>query len=92
MQASDGEEGLARAKTNSFGLVITDLHMQRMGGIALIRELRKLPDYRFTPILMLTTDAAHDLKQEGRLAGATGWLIKPFNPDKLIATIERVAP
>ena len=90
IQASDGLEGLAKAKGLDFRLVITDLHMPKMDGIALIRKLRKLPSYRFTPILILTTEAAVAMKAEGKQAGATGWLVKPFDPDQLLATVDRV--
>lgn len=90
VQAVDGEDGLHKAKGKSFKLVITDLHMPKMNGIALIKELRKTPEYKFTPILMLTTEAAAEMKAEGKGAGATGWLVKPFNPEQLVATVARV--
>jgi two-component system chemotaxis response regulator CheY len=64
--------------------------MPIMDGLSLTRELRKLPNYRFTPILVLTTEAGPEKKQEGRAAGATGWLVKPFNPDQLLATVKKV--
>ncbi len=90
VEAADGEQALALAKTRKVNLVITDVNMPKMDGITLIRELRTLPDYRFTPILMLTTESAPEKKQQGKAAGATGWLVKPFNPDQLIATISKV--
>ena len=90
VEAADGEQALALAKTRKVNLVITDVNMPKMDGITLIRELRSLPDYRFTPILMLTTESAPEKKQQGKEAGATGWLVKPFNPDQLIATINKV--
>ena len=76
MEASDGVEALELAKKNDFGLVISDVNMPRMDGISLIKELRTLPDYRFTPLLMLTTEASAEKKREGKDAGATGWLVK----------------
>jgi two-component system chemotaxis response regulator CheY len=79
--AADGQQALNIAKTGSFDLVLTDVNMPVMDGITLTRELRALPNYRFTPILVLTTEAGTDKKSEGRAAGATGWLVKPFNPD-----------
>ena len=88
--ASDGQQALTIAKTQSFDLVLTDVNMPVMDGLALTRELRALPAYRFTPILVLTTEAGTDKKQEGRAAGATGWLVKPFNPDQLLATVRKV--
>lgn len=90
VEAVDGQDALAQAKTNKVNLVITDVNMPRMDGISLIRELRNLPDYKFTPILMLTTESTAEKKQQGKEAGATGWLVKPFNPEQLISTINKV--
>ena len=90
VEASDGQQGLNTAKTGKFDLVISDVNMPNMDGITLCSELRKLPSFKFTPILMLTTESSGDMKQRGKAAGATGWLVKPFNPEKLIATIKRV--
>ncbi|XPF94633.1 response regulator [Colwellia sp. RE-S-Sl-9] len=90
VEAKDGQDGLNKAKTASFDLVITDVNMPIMDGITLCQELRKLSSFKFTPILMLTTESSGDMKQRGKAAGATGWLVKPFNPEKLIATIKRV--
>lgn len=89
-QAIDGVDALARAQSGAYDAVITDVHMPNMDGISLIRELRKLPSFRFTPILMLTTEAAPEKKAEGRSAGATGWLVKPFNPEQLVQTVRKV--
>ena len=90
VEASDGEDALGKARGKPVNLVLTDVNMPRMDGIALIRELRKLSSYKFTPILMLTTESAADKKAEGKSAGATGWIVKPFNPDQLLATIKKV--
>jgi two-component system chemotaxis response regulator CheY len=81
---------LDAAKSGHFDLVLTDVNMPNMDGIALVRELRQLEAYKYTPILMLTTETAGDRKMAGRSAGATGWVVKPFNPDKLLATIKKV--
>ena len=89
-EAEDGVAALEVAKTQKFDAVITDVNMPNMDGIALIRELRQLPDYKFTPLLMLTTESAADKKAEGKAAGATGWLVKPFNPEQLVATVQKV--
>ncbi len=89
-QAEDGVVALDKAKKEKFGAVVADVNMPNMDGISLIRALRQLPDYRFTPLLMLTTEAGMDKKQEGKAAGATGWLVKPFNPEQLIATLRKV--
>ena len=90
VEAKDGVEGLSKAQVGSFDLVISDVNMPNMDGITLCGELRKLPNFKFTPILMLTTESSTDMKIRGKAAGATGWLVKPFNPDKLLATIKRV--
>ncbi|HHM06308.1 MAG TPA: response regulator [Gammaproteobacteria bacterium] len=91
VQAVDGQDALNKAKSSSnVNLVLTDVNMPNMDGISLIKELRSLPNYKFTPILMLTTESGANKKQEGKAAGATGWIVKPFNPDQLIATIKKV--
>ena len=89
-EAVDGAEGLKIAGSGSFELIISDINMPNMDGITLVTELRKLPSYKYTPILLLTTESATDKKKAGRAAGATGWLVKPFNPDQLIATANKV--
>ena len=90
VEAADGDEALAAARDAQFELVLADVNMPRMDGISLIRELRALPTYRYTPLLMLTTEAGADKKSEGKAAGATGWIVKPFNPEQLVGTIRRV--
>jgi two-component system chemotaxis response regulator CheY len=90
VEANDGEHALGIAKTRSFNLVVSDVNMPKMDGLTLTRQLRTLPAYKFTPILILTTEAGDGKKQEGKAAGATGWLVKPFNPDQLLATIKKV--
>jgi two-component system chemotaxis response regulator CheY len=90
VEASDGQLALEAAKSGSFDLVLSDVNMPNMDGIALVRELRQLDAYKYTPILMLTTETAGDKKMAGKSAGATGWVVKPFNPDKLLATIKKV--
>lgn len=89
-EAKDGLDGLNKGKAGSFDLVISDVNMPNMDGITLCQELRKLASFKFTPILMLTTESTAEMKMRGKTAGATGWLVKPFNPDKLLATIKRV--
>ena len=90
IEAQDGEQALELAKSTKVNLVLTDINMPKMDGIALIHALRALPHYKFTPILMLTTESASEKKQDGKAAGATGWIVKPFNPDQLLATIKKV--
>lgn len=89
ISAPDGLTALDLAK-RSWDLVLADLNMPNMDGITLIHELRARPESRFVPILMLTTDSSVECKRAGREAGATGWIVKPFDPDQLIATVERV--
>ena len=90
VEAQDGEQALGIAQSTQVNLVLTDVNMPKMDGIALIGALRALPHYKFTPILMLTTESTPEKKQEGKAAGATGWNVKPFNPDQLLATIKKV--
>ncbi len=90
VQASDGIEALDIARGGAVDLVLTDVHMPRMDGITLVRELRGLLDYKFVPMLVLTTESSQEKKMEGKRAGATGWIVKPFNPPQLLATIARV--
>ena len=78
------------AERGKFDLVITDVNMPNMDGITLVRELRGLATYKYVPLLVLTTEATTERKQAGKAAGATGWLVKPFNPEKLLATIAKV--
>ena len=89
-QASDGVEALAIAQKSRFDLVITDVNMPQMDGLTLVRNLRGLPSYKHTPLLVLTTENTPERKMEGREAGATGWLVKPFNPERLLATVSKV--
>jgi two-component system chemotaxis response regulator CheY len=90
LQACDGVEALDMARTSTVDLVLTDVHMPRMDGITLVRELRTLPNYKFVPMLILTTESSHEKKMDGKSAGATGWIVKPFNPPQLLATVARV--
>ena len=89
-EAIDGVDALEKAKQGNYELVITDVNMPNMDGITLTRELRDLSDYKYTPILTLTTESDKNKKQEGKNAGATGWIIKPFNPEQLLLTIKKV--
>jgi len=90
IEAADGQEGLDKAKSRSFNLVLTDQNMPRMDGLTLIKSLRGMPTYRSVPILMLTTESSDAMKSQGRTAGATGWLVKPFDPNKLIEVVKKV--
>lgn len=90
VEAVDGVDGLSKAKAKRFNLIITDVNMPKMDGITLVKQLRAVANYKFTPILLLTTEAGTEKKQEGKAAGATGWLVKPFNPEQLLSTIKKV--
>lgn len=90
VQATDGVEALDFARGHSVDLVLTDMNMPRMDGLTLLKELRGLPNYRHTPMLVLSTESSQEKKSAGRQAGATGWIVKPFNPEQLLATIARV--
>lgn len=90
IEAVDGMDGLEKAKVKSVNLVLTDQNMPRMDGLTLIKNLRGLSQYASTPILMLTTESSDAMKSQGRSAGATGWLVKPFDPQKLIEVVRKV--
>lgn len=89
-EAVDGVDGLEKADSETFDAFIVDVNMPRMDGITLTRKLRGLKKYEHTPILILTTESTQEKKMLGRAAGATGWMVKPFNPEKLINTVRRV--
>ena len=90
VEAVDGMDGLDKAKAGSYNLVLTDQNMPRMDGLTLIKSLRATPQYRATPILMLTTESSDAMKSQGKAVGATGWLVKPFDPQKLIEVVKKV--
>ncbi len=90
IEAADGVDGLKKAQSAVFDLVLTDQNMPHMDGLTLIKSLRAMADYRSVPILMLTTESSDEIKSLGRAAGATGWLVKPFDPAKLIEVVRKV--
>jgi len=90
VEAVDGSDGLNKAGGGKFDMIITDLNMPNVDGLQLIGAVRKMPGYSFIPILMLTTESQAEKKSEGRKAGATGWIVKPFNADQLIATVQKL--
>ena len=95
IEGSNGQEALDKLTTAPGGkvdLIITDLNMPVMDGLTFIKEARNKPGNKFTPILMLTTEGSENRKAEGKAAGATGWIVKPFQPDQLIKVIGRVLP
>ncbi len=88
VEAVDGQDALG--KLNGIDMLITDLNMPNMDGIELIRQVRAKPDFKFMPIIMLTTESQDGKKSEGKEAGATGWIVKPFKPDQLIGVVKKV--
>ena len=90
VEAVDGEDAFEKARARDFALVLTDQNMPRLDGLGLTRKLRETPKFKTVPILILTTESSDQMKQAGRAAGATGWLVKPFDPAKLIEVIKKV--
>lgn len=90
IEAVDGKDALLKIKSNAINMLITDLNMPNLDGIELIRRVRAIPEYKFVPIIMLTTESQADKKMAGKEAGATGWIVKPFNPEQLIAVVKKV--
>jgi two-component system chemotaxis response regulator CheY len=92
VEAEHGQDALGKLADTTFDLIITDLNMPVMDGITLIQNVRKIPGMKSKPILMLTTEGLASKKEQGKAAGATGWVVKPFNPEKLLQTIAKVLP
>lgn len=93
VEAGNGKEAVGKLNAGTKpALVVTDLNMPEMDGITLITEIRKMAAFKFTPILMLTTESADDKKKAGQAAGATGWIVKPFNPEQMLKVIQKVLP
>lgn len=92
LAAEDGEAALERLREAPVDLVITDVNMPRLDGFGLLEALRRAPETRFLPVLMLTTETAQKQKRRAREAGATGWIVKPFDGDRLLDVLQRVLP
>ncbi|MEP7068110.1 MAG: response regulator [Usitatibacter sp.] len=92
LEAGDGDEALRLARKHPVDAVLTDQNMPNMDGIALVERLRALEGYASTPIMLLTTESSAEMKQKGREAGATGWMVKPFDPERLIEMFARILP
>jgi two-component system, chemotaxis family, chemotaxis protein CheY len=90
LEAVDGQDAVNRLNGTSVNMVITDLNMPNLDGIGLIRALRAIAAFKFIPIVMLTTESQDTKKQEGKAAGATGWIVKPFKPEQLLAVVKKV--
>jgi two-component system chemotaxis response regulator CheY len=90
IEAADGMDALSKLRSREVHMVLTDINMPNLDGIELTRRLRAMPEYKFVPIVLLTTESHPEKKQEGKAAGATAWIVKPFNPDQLLAVVKKV--
>ncbi|MFC4159560.1 response regulator [Chitinimonas lacunae] len=90
IEACDGLDGLAKLDGRRIHLIISDVNMPNMDGISFVRAVRQHPDYRFTPIVMLTTEAQEDRKREGQMAGARAWVVKPFQPEQMLKAVAKL--
>jgi two-component system chemotaxis response regulator CheY len=90
IEAVDGEDALSKLQGRELDLILTDINMPKMDGFELTRRVRAMPEYRFLPIILLTTESHVDKKQQGKAAGATAWIVKPFSPDQLLAVVKKV--
>ncbi len=90
IEAVDGVDALSKLTGQELNLILTDLNMPNMDGIELTRRVRMLPNYKFVPVVLLTTETQPEKKQQGKAAGATAWIVKPFQPDQLLAVVKKV--
>jgi two-component system chemotaxis response regulator CheY len=90
IEACDGKDALAKLTGQKVHLIISDVNMPNMDGITLVKEVKQLPNYRFTPIIMLTTESQEGKKQEGQAAGAKAWVVKPFRPEQMLAAVSKL--
>ena len=89
-EADNGQNALDTAAANKYDLILADVNMPVMDGIALLKEIKRHPNYKFTPVIMLTTEAGEDKKAEGRAAGAKAWIVKPFQPKVLLDAVSKL--
>ena len=92
IEACDGVDALTKLDGRKIHLIISDVNMPNMDGITLVKEIKQKPDYKFTPIIMLTTELTEQKKQEGQAAGAKAWVVKPFKPDVLLGAVRKLCP
>lgn len=90
VEACDGRDALGKLDGRKLHLIISDVNMPNMDGISFVKEAKKLPDYRFTPVIMLTTESQEDKKREGQAAGAKAWVVKPFQPPQMLAAVAKL--
>lgn len=90
IEACDGKDALSKLNGQKVHLIISDVNMPNMDGITLVKEVKQLPNYKFTPIIMLTTESQESKKQEGQAAGARAWVVKPFKPEQMLAAVSKL--
>ena len=90
IEGCDGKDAIAKLSGKKVNLIISDVNMPNMDGITMVKEVKKLPDHRFTPIIMLTTESQDDKKREGQAAGAKAWVVKPFKPDQILQAVAKL--
>lgn len=91
IEACDGQDALTKLDGTKINLIISDVNMPNMDGIAFLKEVKAHPTYKFTPVIMLTTESQEDKKKEGQDAGAKAWVVKPFKPEQMISAVEKLA-
>jgi len=87
IEAVDGKDGLSKLDGKKFHLIISDVNMPNMGGIDMVKTIKQMPAYKFTPVIMLTTEASDDMKQQGKAIGAKAWMVKPFKPEQMLQAV-----
>ncbi|RLT90452.1 MAG: two-component system response regulator [Alcanivorax sp.] len=93
VEAVNGQDALGKLDGRKINLVVSDVNMPVMDGISFVKEMKKMPSYKFTPVIMLTTEGSDDKKKEGQLAGAKAWIVKPFQPDQMLKAVSMlIAP
>lgn len=90
IQAENGKEALAKLDGTKINLVISDVNMPIMDGLTFVTEMKKLPRYKFTPVIMLTTEAGNEMKERGRAAGVKAWVVKPFKPEQMLTAVAKL--
>ena len=90
IEGCDGQDALGKLSGQKVHLIISDVNMPNMDGISFVKEAKKMPDYRFTPVIMLTTEGSEDMKREGQAAGAKAWVVKPFQPAQMLAAVAKL--
>lgn len=91
IEACDGKDAISKLTGDKLNLIISDVNMPNMDGISMVKEIKKMPAYKFTPIIMLTTEGADEKKKEGQAAGAKAWIVKPFQPDQMLKAVSMLA-